>query len=66
MQEKNNATFIFCLQIENFSLEFVNNKPWSGYNGTKGAIISVIQINTDLNIFIDRAIDGKKSRTSCV
>jgi hypothetical protein len=42
---------------ENFSLEFVNNKPWSGYNWYKGNYHSVIQINTDLKIFIDRAID---------
>lgn len=42
---------------ENFSLEFVTDKPWSGYNWYKGNYRSVIQINTDLNIFIDRAID---------
>lgn len=42
---------------ESFTLEFVNNKPWSGYNWYKGNYRSVIQINTDLNIFIDRAID---------
>lgn len=42
---------------ENFSLEFVTNKPWSGYNWYKGNYRSVIQINTDLKIFIDRVID---------
>jgi hypothetical protein len=42
---------------EKFSLEFVNNKPWNGYNWYKGNYTSLIQINTDLNIFIDRAID---------
>ncbi|QEC66484.1 hypothetical protein FRZ67_03940 [Panacibacter ginsenosidivorans] len=42
---------------ENFSLEYVNNKPWGGYNWYKGNYRSVIQINTDLQIFIDRAID---------
>ncbi|GGH03935.1 hypothetical protein GCM10007352_06850 [Mucilaginibacter phyllosphaerae] len=42
---------------ENFTLEFVNNKPWNGYNWYKGKYQSVIQINTDLKIFIDRAID---------
>jgi hypothetical protein len=42
---------------ENFSLEYVNNKPWGGYNWYKGNYRSVIQINTDLHIFIDRAID---------
>ena len=42
---------------EDFKLEYVDNKPWSGYNWYKGNYQSVIQINTDLNIFIDRAID---------
>jgi hypothetical protein len=42
---------------ENFTLEYVNNKPWSGYNWYKGNYKSVIQINTDLPIFIDHAID---------
>ena len=42
---------------ENFSLEYVTDKPWSGYNWYKGNYRSVIQINTDLDIFIDRAID---------
>jgi len=42
---------------ETFELEYVNNKPWSGYNWYKGNYKSVIQINTDLQIFIDRAID---------
>lgn len=42
---------------EDFKLEYVTNKPWSGYNWYKGNYQSLIQINTDLNIFIDRAID---------
>lgn len=42
---------------EDFKLEFVTGKSWSGYNWYKGNYQSVIQINTDLNIFIDRAID---------
>lgn len=42
---------------ENFTLEFVTNKPWNGYNWYKGNYQSLIQINTDLQIFIDRAID---------
>jgi hypothetical protein len=42
---------------ENFKLEFVTNQPWSGYNWYKGNYQSLIQINTDLPILIDRAID---------
>ena len=42
---------------ERFTLEYVTNKPWSGYNWYKGNNFSLIQINTDLPIFIDRAVD---------
>jgi hypothetical protein len=42
---------------ERFTVEYVTNKPWSGYNWYKGGYRSVIQVNADLPIFIDRAID---------
>jgi hypothetical protein len=42
---------------ESFSIEYVKNKSWSGYNWYKGSNQSVIQINTDLPITIDRVID---------
>lgn len=42
---------------ESFMLEYVTDKPWSGYNWYKGNYHSVIQINIDLPIPIDRAID---------
>jgi hypothetical protein len=42
---------------ESFSLEYVNDKPWSGYNWYQGRAQSLIQINTDLPIFISRAVD---------
>lgn len=42
---------------ENFSVEYVNDKPWSGYNWYQGGGRSLIQINTDLPIFLDRAVD---------
>jgi hypothetical protein len=42
---------------ESFTLEYVTNKPWSGYNWYKGKYQSTVQINTDTKIFIDRAID---------
>jgi len=44
-------------QGESFNLEYVTGKTWSGYNWYKGGFESLIQINTDLPIFIDRAID---------
>ena len=42
---------------ENFKVEYVNNQPWGAYNWYKGNNYSVIQVNTDLPIYIDRAID---------
>ncbi|MEM8935693.1 MAG: hypothetical protein AAGC77_04735 [Pseudomonadota bacterium] len=42
---------------ERFTLEFVADKPWSGYNWYRGDYESLIQINTDFPISIDRAID---------
>jgi hypothetical protein len=42
---------------ESFTVEYVNNKSWSGYNWYQGNHRSLIQVNTDLPIFIDRAID---------
>ena len=42
---------------EDFVLEYVRDKSWSGYNWYQGDARSLIQINTDLPIYIDRAID---------
>lgn len=42
---------------ESFTLEYVTGKSWSGYNWYQGNAASLIQINTDLPITIDRAID---------
>jgi hypothetical protein len=42
---------------ESFTVEYVTNKPWGGYNWYKGDYHSVIQVNTDLPIYIDRAVD---------
>jgi len=42
---------------ESFSLEYVTDKPWTGYNWYQGRAQSLIQINTDLPIFISRAVD---------
>ena len=42
---------------ESFKIEYVTNKSWSGYNWYQGNFQSLIQVNTDLPIYIDRAID---------
>jgi len=44
-------------EAESFTVEYVTGKSWSGYNWYHGNYRSVIQVNTDLPIFIDRAID---------
>jgi hypothetical protein len=42
---------------ESFAIEYVTGKSWSGYNWFKGNCHSLIQINTDFPITIDRAVD---------
>ncbi len=42
---------------ERFRLEFVTGKSWSGYNWYQGDYESLIQVNTDFPIIIDRAVD---------
>ncbi|HVT43269.1 MAG TPA: hypothetical protein VMT00_02660 [Thermoanaerobaculia bacterium] len=42
---------------ESFTVEYVQGKSWSAYNWYQGDYRSVIQVNTDLPVFIDRAID---------
>jgi hypothetical protein len=42
---------------ERFTVEYVTNKSWSGYNWYQGDFKSLIQVNTDLPIYIDRAVD---------
>lgn len=51
------AKYITLPANENFVLEFVTNKPWSGYNWYKGNSQSLIQINTEFPIYLDRAVD---------
>jgi hypothetical protein len=42
---------------ESFKVEYVTGKSWSGYNWYQGSFRSLIQVNTDLPIYIDRAVD---------
>ena len=42
---------------ESFKVEYVTGKSWSGYNWYQGNYHSLIQVNTDLPIYVDRAID---------
>ncbi len=42
---------------ESFTVEYVTGKSWSGYNWYQGNFTSLIQVNTDLAVTIDRAVD---------
>jgi len=42
---------------ESFTVEYVTGKPWSAYNWYKGNGKSVIQVNTSLPVYVDRAVD---------
>ncbi|MEP7263879.1 MAG: hypothetical protein ABI772_05255 [Bacteroidota bacterium] len=42
---------------EDFKLEYVTDKPWSGYNWYQGNYKSRIQFNTDVTSYVDRIID---------
>ena len=55
--KKRTEAKIQLLDNENFRLEYVQDKPWSGYNWYQGNAHSLIQINSGLPIHIDRAVD---------
>ncbi|MEA3015764.1 MAG: hypothetical protein QOI38_486 [Sphingomonadales bacterium] len=42
---------------EQFTLEFVTGRSWSGYNWYQGNYRSLIQVNTDLPVRLSRAVD---------
>lgn len=42
---------------ETFTVEYVTGKSWSAYNWYQGGFRSLIQVNTELPIAIDRALD---------
>ena len=42
---------------ESFVIEYVEGKPWAGYNWYQGNFKSLIQVNTDLPVYVDRAVD---------
>ncbi len=42
---------------ENFVINYVKGVPWGAYNWFKGNAFSMIEVNTDLPIYIERAVD---------
>lgn len=51
------TAFVEMPNEESFKVEYVTGKSWGGYNWYQGNYRSVIQVNTDLPVYIDRAID---------
>ena len=51
------AAHIALPEGERFELALVTDKPWGGYNYYQGDARSKIEINTDLPVRLDRAID---------
>jgi hypothetical protein len=49
--------FVELPPTERFTVEYVTGKSWSGYNWYQGQYRSLIQVNTDLPVYIDRAVD---------
>ncbi|MDY0084052.1 MAG: hypothetical protein RBR74_12785 [Ignavibacteriaceae bacterium] len=54
---KRTLNYIKLPEQESFKIEYVKDKPWGAYNWYKGNYFSLIEVNTDLPVFIDRAVD---------
>ena len=54
---KRTKQYIELEEQESFTIEYVQDKVWSGYNWYQGNSFSLIQVNTDFPIYIARAID---------
>jgi len=52
-----NLAHINLPETESFTVQYVTGKPWGGYNWYQGNYRSIIQVNTDLPTYIDRAVD---------
>ena len=52
-----NLNFLKLPEKESFKVEYVKDKPLGAYNWYKGNYFSLIEVNTDLPVFIDRAVD---------
>jgi hypothetical protein len=50
------SQYITLPENERFEVEYVSDKPWGAYNWFKGNFTSIIQVNTDLPLTVDRII----------
>lgn len=53
---KRTKAHIPLMENETFDLEYVKNEPWGAYNWFKGNSRSLIQVNTDIPMGINRAV----------
>lgn len=53
---KRTLQYIELPDNETFRVEYVTDKPWSGYNWYQGNADSLIQVNTELPVHLDRAV----------
>jgi hypothetical protein len=51
------AAHIALPEEESFTVEYVTGKTWSGYNWYQGSFRSLIQVNVEFPIYIERAVD---------
>ena len=54
---KRTLEYIDLPEGESFTIEYVNDKPWTGYNWYQGDAQSLIQLNTDFPQLISKAVD---------
>ena len=59
IDEARNRTlkYIDLPEDESFHVELVKDQVWTAYNWFKGNSYSLIQLNTDISLYIERAID---------
>jgi hypothetical protein len=55
--KRRTEAYIDLPEGENFTVEYVTDKPWGGYNWYQGDSTSLIQINTDLPSPISSAVN---------
>lgn len=53
---KRTAEYISLPEKDSFVIEYVEDKPWAAYNWYKGDNFSLIEVNTDVDVYIDRAV----------
>jgi hypothetical protein len=49
--------YIELPENENLTIEYVTDKPWFAYNWYRGNGCSLIQVNVDLPVYINSAVD---------